>query len=46
MNLLQDILDQDMDPVETKEWVDALTAVIGAPYLLWLLVRGRRQATL
>ena len=26
--------------------VGILTAAIGAPYLLWLLVRGRRQATL
>ncbi|SEK93795.1 iron complex transport system permease protein [Blastococcus sp. DSM 46786] len=26
--------------------VGILTAVIGAPYLLWLLVRGRRRATL
>ena len=25
--------------------VGILTAVIGAPYLLWLLVRGRRQLT-
>jgi ABC-type Fe3+-siderophore transport system permease subunit len=26
--------------------VGILTAVIGAPYLLWLLVRGRRRSTL
>jgi iron complex transport system permease protein len=26
--------------------VGILTAAIGAPYLLWLLVRGRRRATL
>ena len=25
--------------------VGILTAVLGAPYLLWLLVRGRRQFT-
>jgi ABC-type Fe3+-siderophore transport system permease subunit len=26
--------------------VGILTAVLGAPYLLWLLVRGRRRSTL
>jgi iron complex transport system permease protein len=26
--------------------VGILTAVVGAPYLLWLLVRGRRRSTL
>jgi iron complex transport system permease protein len=26
--------------------VGVVTAVIGAPYLLWLLVRGRRRSTL
>jgi len=25
--------------------VGILTAVLGAPYLLWLLVRGRRRST-
>jgi len=28
MNQLQDILDQDLDPVETQEWLEALNAVI------------------
>ena len=26
--------------------VGVITAVVGAPYLLWLLVRGRRRSTL
>jgi pyruvate dehydrogenase E1 component len=30
MNILNDILDQDPDPVETREWIEALQAVIGA----------------
>src|SRR5688572_23158507 len=30
MNQLQDILEQDLDPIETREWVEAITAVIGA----------------
>ena len=28
MNILQDILEQDIDPVETREWIDSLEAVI------------------
>ena len=28
--LLKDLLDQDLDPVETREWIESLTAVIGA----------------
>jgi pyruvate dehydrogenase E1 component len=30
MNILQDVLNQDIDPVETKEWAEALDAVISA----------------
>src|SRR5688572_32471546 len=50
MNLMQDILDQDLDPVETKEWIDALHAVIGADgperahYLLERMVDETRRA--
>ncbi|GIX35966.1 MAG: pyruvate dehydrogenase E1 component [Lysobacteraceae bacterium] len=28
MNPLQDILDADLDPAETQEWIDAMTAVL------------------
>ncbi len=50
MNILQDILDQDLDPAETREWVEALTAVIGADgperahYLLERMVDQTRRA--
>ena len=30
MNIMQDILNQDIDPAETKEWSEALDAVINA----------------
>ena len=30
MNIMQDILGKDIDPSETREWVDALAAVIQA----------------
>ena len=30
MNIMQDVLNQDIDPVETKEWAEALDAVIHA----------------
>jgi pyruvate dehydrogenase E1 component len=30
MNILNDVLDQDLDPSETKEWTEALGAVINA----------------
>ena len=50
MNQLQDILDQDLDPTETQEWIDALTAVIDADgperahYLLERMVDETRRA--
>lgn len=50
MNMLQDILNQDLDPVETQEWIDALNAVIGADgpdrahYLLERMVEATRRA--
>ena len=50
MNQLQDILDQDMDPVETQEWTESLRAVIGvdgperAHYLLERMVEETRRA--
>ncbi|HEX7111950.1 MAG TPA: pyruvate dehydrogenase (acetyl-transferring), homodimeric type, partial [Mizugakiibacter sp.] len=50
MNQLQDILDQDIDPVETREWTESLQAVIGADgperahYLLERLVDETRRA--
>jgi len=50
MNMLQDILDQDLDPAETREWVEALTAVIDADgperahYLLERMVDQTRRA--
>jgi pyruvate dehydrogenase E1 component len=50
MNILQDILNQDLDPVETQEWIDALNAVIGvdgaerAHYLLERMVDATRRA--
>ena len=30
MNDLQDLIDTDLDPTETQEWVEALSAVIAA----------------
>ncbi|HVJ63492.1 MAG TPA: hypothetical protein VM555_12375, partial [Tahibacter sp.] len=50
MNMLQDVLNQDLDPVETQEWIDALNAVIGADgperahYLLERMVESTRRA--
>jgi len=50
MNMLQDILNQDLDPTETQEWIDALNAVIGADgaerahYLLERMVDATRRA--
>ncbi|GAP65265.1 pyruvate dehydrogenase subunit E1 [Mizugakiibacter sediminis] len=50
MNQLQDILDQDIDPVETREWTESLQAVIGADgperahFLLERLVDETRRA--
>ncbi|MGA9422604.1 MAG: pyruvate dehydrogenase (acetyl-transferring), homodimeric type [Rhodanobacteraceae bacterium] len=50
MNQLQDILDQDLDPTESQEWIDALTGVINADgperahYLLERMVDTTRRA--
>ncbi|TLY51852.1 MAG: pyruvate dehydrogenase (acetyl-transferring), homodimeric type, partial [Gammaproteobacteria bacterium] len=50
MNVLKDILDQDLDPVETREWTDSLGAVIShdgperAHYLLEKMVDATRRA--
>jgi len=50
MNMLNDILDQDLDPAETREWSEALDAVIGhdgperAHYLLERMVEATRRA--
>jgi len=50
MNMLNDILDQDLDPAETREWSEALDAVIGrdgperAHYLLEHMVEATRRA--
>ena len=50
MNILNDILNQDLDPVETREWTDALGAVINADgperahYLLERMVDATRRA--
>jgi len=50
MNQLNDILDQDLDPVETQEWTDALKSVINADgperahYLLERMVDETRRA--
>jgi pyruvate dehydrogenase E1 component len=47
---LKDILDQDLDPVETREWIESLGAVIGADgperahYLLERMVDETRRA--
>ena len=30
MNILKDIIDQDIDPTETREWTESLGAVINA----------------
>ncbi len=50
MNQLTDILNQDLDPVETREWIEALSAVIGvdgaerAHFILERLVDETRRA--
>src|SRR3954463_11390443 len=50
MNMLNDILDQDLDPAETREWNEALDAVINhdgperAHYLLERMVDVTRRA--
>ncbi|MFZ2236371.1 MAG: pyruvate dehydrogenase (acetyl-transferring), homodimeric type, partial [Dokdonella sp.] len=50
MNQLQDILDQDMDPVESQEWTESLRAVISADgperahYLLERMVEEARRS--
>ena len=50
MDQLDDILDQDIDPTETKEWVESLTAVIShdgterAHYLLERMVDSTRRS--
>ncbi len=50
MDQLDDILDQDLDPTETKEWVESLSAVINhdgterAHYLLEQMVDTTRRA--
>jgi pyruvate dehydrogenase E1 component len=50
MNILNDVLDQDLDPTETREWTQALDAVIAADgtdrahYLLERLVDATRRA--
>ncbi|HET8765611.1 MAG TPA: pyruvate dehydrogenase (acetyl-transferring), homodimeric type, partial [Rhodanobacter sp.] len=50
MDQLDDILDQDLDPTETKEWVESLNAVINhdgterAHYLLEQMVDTTRRA--
>ena len=50
MNIMNDILDQDLDPTETREWTEALGAVINADgperahFLLEKLVDETRRA--
>ncbi len=50
MNILKDIIDQDIDPTETREWTDSLGAVINhdgtdrAHYLLERMVDATRRA--
>jgi len=50
MNQLNDILDQDPDPVETREWTDSLKSIINADgtdrahYLLERMVEEARRA--
>ncbi|RAP59718.1 pyruvate dehydrogenase (acetyl-transferring), homodimeric type [Oleiagrimonas sp. MCCC 1A03011] len=50
MDQLQDILDQDLDPTETREWIDSLSAVINADgperahFLLDRMVDATRRA--
>ncbi len=50
MNWINDVLDQDRDPVETSEWVQSLSAVIGndgperAHFLLQQMVEQTRRA--
>ncbi|KGI76947.1 pyruvate dehydrogenase (acetyl-transferring), homodimeric type [Oleiagrimonas soli] len=50
MDQMQDILDQDLDPTETREWIDSLNAVITADgpqrahFLLDRMVDATRRA--
>jgi pyruvate dehydrogenase E1 component len=50
MNKLDDILSQDIDPIETREWTESLDAVIGADgperahFLLEKMVDASRRA--
>ncbi|MDA3913467.1 pyruvate dehydrogenase (acetyl-transferring), homodimeric type [Oleiagrimonas sp.] len=50
MDQMQDSLDQDLDPTETREWIDSLSAVINADgperahYLLDRMVETTRRA--
>jgi pyruvate dehydrogenase E1 component len=50
MNPLHDLLNQDLDPTETREWTDALKSVLAADgpdrahYLLQRMVDHTRQA--
>jgi pyruvate dehydrogenase E1 component len=50
MNKLDDILSQDIDPIETREWTESLDAVIGADgperahFLLEKMVDATRRA--
>ncbi len=50
MNILNDVLDQDLDPTETREWAQALDAVISndgtqrAHFLLERMVDATRRA--
>ncbi|MDR2013856.1 MAG: hypothetical protein LBQ20_12700, partial [Rhodanobacter sp.] len=50
MNVLNDILDQDPDPIETREWIDSIKGVIDADgterahYLLERMVGETRRA--
>ncbi|MDX2299327.1 MAG: pyruvate dehydrogenase (acetyl-transferring), homodimeric type [Xanthomonadaceae bacterium] len=50
MNILNDILDQDIDPTETREWVESLSSVIAndgaerAHFLLDRMVEQTRRA--
>ncbi|AVP98682.1 pyruvate dehydrogenase (acetyl-transferring), homodimeric type [Ahniella affigens] len=49
-DLLKDLLDQDLDPTETREWMEAISAVIGADgperahYLLTRMVDETRRS--
>src|SRR5690606_38082999 len=50
MNILQDILDQDIDPAESQEWIESMQAVIAADgtgrahHLLERMVEVTRRA--